>query len=536
MTARLRDPNEVPFFRGTTAAVAAANAYTDAQIATLGGEYEPLGASAAAVSAHEALLDPHPQYLTGAEGDAAYEPVGAVATHEALPDPHPQYLTQAEGDAAYEPAGAVATHEALPDPHSQYALESALGTMAAQNSTAVNISGGQIAGATNILTTGDGRTVVQRANTVLTTGNTIAIQAQMIANPPGVAHTGSVYGAYFTGRTGGAATSFNVVGGCYFEGYHQGAGPVTTMVGVRGQLVNQTSNAAATVTTAISLWANAPFHATPMSGFTNTYGVRIESQFNATWAPSSWGVYQLGTSDRNYFAGRTLVGTLADDTINSLQVAGGGVGITGTISQTLAGVRVQVGVQAGTARVCFGAASAANNWQIDNNNGLFRWYTLSSVQMQLDTSGLLTLPSSGLKVANLAVADATVLDHYQEGTFTPTIVGGTTEGAGVYTVQVGRWQRVGNRVHVRAQCVWTAHTGAGELRLTALPFVAAGSNATGECLIHSGPTWVLGQVPAVFVSSGQAVARCITSASGAASGAVTIAATGDLTINLTYEV
>ena len=80
MTARLRDPNEVPFFRGTSAAVDAANAYTDAQIATLGGIYEPLGASAAAVAAHESLLDPHPQYLTHAEGDLRYALPGTAGT------------------------------------------------------------------------------------------------------------------------------------------------------------------------------------------------------------------------------------------------------------------------------------------------------------------------------------------------------------------------------------------------------------------------------------------------------------------------
>ena len=37
----------------------------------------------AALTAHEGAADPHAVYLTGAEGDAAYEPAGAVATHEA---------------------------------------------------------------------------------------------------------------------------------------------------------------------------------------------------------------------------------------------------------------------------------------------------------------------------------------------------------------------------------------------------------------------------------------------------------------------
>ncbi len=63
-------------------------------------------ASAAAVAAHTALADPHPQYLTPAEGNAAYDASGAatsaVSTHVADSDPHPQYTTQSEGDARYE--------------------------------------------------------------------------------------------------------------------------------------------------------------------------------------------------------------------------------------------------------------------------------------------------------------------------------------------------------------------------------------------------------------------------------------------------
>lgn len=50
---------------------------------------------------------------------------GAITTHEGLADPHPGYLTPAEGNAAYEATGAVATHAGLADPHVGYRLESA---------------------------------------------------------------------------------------------------------------------------------------------------------------------------------------------------------------------------------------------------------------------------------------------------------------------------------------------------------------------------------------------------------------------------
>lgn len=82
---------------------------------------------AAGIATHEAAPDPHPGYLTTAEGNAAYsavghdhdadyEPLGAVAsaisTHEGAVNPHPTYLTQAEGDALYSPL--AHTHSGLP--------------------------------------------------------------------------------------------------------------------------------------------------------------------------------------------------------------------------------------------------------------------------------------------------------------------------------------------------------------------------------------------------------------------------------------
>jgi len=66
----------------------------------------------AMILAHEAKTDPHPQYLTPAEGNAAYAPL----SHTTATDPHPQYLTPAEGNAAYAPL----SHTTATDPHPQY--------------------------------------------------------------------------------------------------------------------------------------------------------------------------------------------------------------------------------------------------------------------------------------------------------------------------------------------------------------------------------------------------------------------------------
>ncbi len=104
--------------------------------------YELVGA----VLAHVAELDPHTQYVTGdelttalagidlsayyttIEADGLFEAIGAaaaaVSAHEAALDPHPQYLTQTEADALYDGSGSVGAHVAASDPHTGYQKES----------------------------------------------------------------------------------------------------------------------------------------------------------------------------------------------------------------------------------------------------------------------------------------------------------------------------------------------------------------------------------------------------------------------------
>ena len=69
-------------------------------------------------------------------------------------------------------------------------------------------------------------------------------------------------------------------------------------------------------------------------------------------------------------------------------------------------------------------------------------------------------------------AAANALDDYEEGTFTPTIVGTSTAGTATYAAngQVGRYTKIGNRVFFDLFLSWTAHTGTGDLQINGLPF------------------------------------------------------------------
>lgn len=96
--------------------------------------------SAGSVATHTGQSDPHPQYLTPAEADAAYDAIGAaagaVSTHEAGLGVHAisgvtglqtaldgKSATTHNHDGVYDPAGTTATHEAALDPHPQYVTD-----------------------------------------------------------------------------------------------------------------------------------------------------------------------------------------------------------------------------------------------------------------------------------------------------------------------------------------------------------------------------------------------------------------------------
>ena len=92
--------------------------------------------------------------------------------------------------------------------------------------------------------------------------------------------------------------------------------------------------------------------------------------------------------------------------------------------------------------------------------------------------GVLQLKSGiTFPATQVAATDVNTLDDYEEGTFTPTIVGGTTAGVGTYAVQKGNYTKVGNLVFFNIYVGTSAHTGTGDMLIGALPFT---SNATSN--------------------------------------------------------
>jgi len=83
-----------------------------------------------------------------------------------------------------------------------------------------------------------------------------------------------------------------------------------------------------------------------------------------------------------------------------------------------------------------------------------------------------------------AGASSSLLDDYEEGTFTPTAFGETTSGTTSYTNRYGFYTKIGRQVNITLLIGWSSLTGTGNLRIGGLPFTSANifqNAATSTC-------------------------------------------------------
>lgn len=93
--------------------------------------------------------------------------------------------------------------------------------------------------------------------------------------------------------------------------------------------------------------------------------------------------------------------------------------------------------------------------------------------------------------ANTGAAGKTssLLNWYEEGTFTPTFFGATSAGTTTYTTQSGYYTRIGRSVTCQIYISFSAATGTGAIRIGGLPFTQnANVNGTFSILV-SGYDW-----------------------------------------------
>ena len=99
---------------------------------------------------------------------------------------------------------------------------------------------------------------------------------------------------------------------------------------------------------------------------------------------------------------------------------------------------------------------------------------ISATQLTLTTGNLIVASGQGIDFsATSGTGTSELLNDYEEGDWTPVIIGSTTAGTGTYTSQSGTYTKIGRQVTIRGYVDWTAHTGTGALRISGLPFTIA---------------------------------------------------------------
>jgi len=75
-----------------------------------------------------------------------------------------------------------------------------------------------------------------------------------------------------------------------------------------------------------------------------------------------------------------------------------------------------------------------------------------------------------------ASTDANTLDDYEEGTWTPTVIGTSTAGTASYSSQTGKYTKVGNLVTIACNVTWNSATGTGAMLIAGFPFTTSNQN------------------------------------------------------------
>jgi len=158
--------------------------------------------------------------------------------------------------------------------------------------------------------------------------------------------------------------------------------------------------------------------------------------------------YSRGTDTANVFTGTVLgnvkIGSMliantttsTTTTTGALQVAGG-AGIAGNVisggygqfgglfNENSTTVGVYAGYLNSSPRIGFFNGTAAQNWQIDNNSGTFRWYTPGVTRMQLDATGNLTVYGNVIQSSPHIITSNIALPALQ-------VIGTATKGGAGY--------------------------------------------------------------------------------------------------------
>jgi hypothetical protein len=131
-----------------------------------------------------------------------------------------------------------------------------------------------------------------------------------------------------------------------------------------------------------------------------------------------------------------------------------------------------IGTQGGDLNIGTAACGIAF---VDGVPAIYPWTTTGNTT----SDAAIDLGDSGARFKDLYLSGgvylggtgaANLLDDYETGTFTPTVIGDVTTGTATYSHQKGVYTKIGNVVTIQIYLNWSSGTGAGVLRFSNLPF------------------------------------------------------------------
>ena len=123
-------------------------------------------------------------------------------------------------------------------------------------------------------------------------------------------------------------------------------------------------------------------------------------------------------------------------------------------------------------------SGGANNFRVSNSAG--------STLLELTSASNILLPtaSAGIYLGVTSEATSNLLDDYEEGTWTATLTGSTSNPSTAVTT-TGTYTKIGNMCYAQFQMSNVNSTGAaGGARITGLPFTASGAQSTGNVMTY----------------------------------------------------
>jgi hypothetical protein len=165
-------------------------------------------------------------------------------------------------------------------------------------------------------------------------------------------------------------------------------------------------------------------------------------------------------------------------------------------SNATSGILQVTGPGAGTTRVMTVPDASFTAARTDAAQSFTGNQTLSDGNLVIGTSG------KGIDFsATPGTGTSELLADYEEGTWTPIVVGKTTAGTGTYSTQSGFYTKMGNMVTFSAILGWSAHTGTGNIQIQGLPFAITNGNYRAAYPIIAETLTYVGELVAINAGS-----------------------------------